>query len=498
MKFSWMGQLEKRQKADALVLPLWKGQGELAYTIPSALLSQISGALETGDFKGNEGEVLCLYVTDLPEKRILLLGLGLKDKLTVESLRICYSSLVKSCRGRRLKILNLLVPQINTFSQEALIRGIAEGLLLSNYSIEQFKQKEEEETESFPGLIEKVTWISPLGKSLLPIAKKAQVICEGVYYTRHLVNGNADKVTPQYLENCAREMQKTYPQLKLTLFDRKRLEKEKMGLLLAVNRGSMLDPAFIILEYRGNPKSGDHTVIVGKGVTYDTGGLNLKIASMEFMKCDMGGAAVCLGTLLAICQLGLKVNVTIVIPSTENAIDARSFKPGDIYQGYSGKTVEVINTDAEGRLILADALAYAVQNLKPTRLIDFATLTGAIDIALGPEASGLMSNDEALTHAIEEAAKETAERVWQMPLYEEYREKLKSDIADLKNWNGRSASSCVAAIFLKEFVGNVPWAHIDIASTAYFSDPKKYWPKYATGIGVRLMVDLLEKISNSG
>jgi leucyl aminopeptidase len=190
------------------------------------------------------------------------------------------------------------------------------------------------------------------------------------------------------------------------------------------------------------------------------------------------------------------VNLTAIIPTTENSVDAKSFKPGDVYRSYLGKTVEMTNSDAEGRLILADALAYASQNLKPSRLIDIATLTGAIEVALGSEASGLMSTDDQLATALMKAGENTYERLWRMPLFEGYQDKLKSDIADLKSWNGRAGSSCVAATFLKNFVGkDIPWAHLDIAGTAYMTEPKKYMPKYASGVGVRLIVEFLQQLS---
>ncbi len=492
MEFLFAARPEKRKQADVLVVPFWRGkeQGEWA-TDCSFISSQLSLALQTGDFKGKEGEILYLYVKEQPEKRVALLGLGLKDKVSMESLRRNYGGFVKGCLSKKFKSLNILVPQEVPLVDGSLIRGIAEGLLLPNYTFDQLKHQEENQEST---LLEKVTWIGP-EKSMLSIAEKALAICKGVYYARDLVNGNADKVTPQYLAACAQKLAKEYQQIKVSVFDKNRIEKENMALLLAVNRGSALDPAFIIMEYKGNPKSKDHTIIVGKGITYDTGGLNIKTVGMEAMKCDMGGAAVCFGTIIAICNLGLKVNLTVLIPATENCTDAKSFKPGDVYSSYLGKNIEMTNSDAEGRLILADGLAYASQKLKPTRLIDFATLTGAIDIALGSEASGLMSNHEGLAQALIKAGETTAERVWQMPLYEEYKEKLKSDIADLKSWNGRSASSCVAAIFLQEFVSEaIPWAHLDIASTAYTLDPKRYQPKYATGVGIRLMVELLENL----
>ncbi|MCB1135296.1 MAG: leucyl aminopeptidase, partial [Chlamydiia bacterium] len=253
------------------------------------------------------------------------------------------------------------------------------------------------------------------------------------------------------------------------------------------------EPAFIIMQHKGDPRSKDHTVIVGKGVTYDTGGLNLKpTGSMEDMKCDMSGAAVAFGTLYAAAKLGLKKNLSVVVAATENSIGSRSYKPGDVYSSYLGKTVEIGNTDAEGRLTLADALAYANKNLHPTRMIDLATLTGAMLIALGEEASGLMSNDDTLAEQLKQAGERTFERVWRLPLFDEYKDQLKSEIADISNIGGRHAGSITAGIFLKEFVGDTPWAHLDIAGTAYLSKARRYHPKNGTGIGVRLLIDYLE------
>nr|MBA2728752.1 aminopeptidase [Parachlamydiaceae bacterium] len=217
--------------------------------------------------------------------------------------------------------------------------------------------------------------------------------------------------------------------------------------------------------------------------------------SMETMRCDMGGAAAVLGTIQVIAALGLKVNVVGVIPSAENSIAANSYKPGDVYLSYAGKSVEIGNTDAEGRLILADAIAYTIKMYEPTQLIDIATLTGAIHIALGPESTGLFSNNDALAGALEKAGTDSFERVWRMPLIREYRDTLKSDIADIKNHGVRGGSAIIAALFIEEFVGKLPWAHLDIASTAFYDEGRRYHPKLGTGIGVRLLVSYLSAMA---
>ncbi|MCE2982740.1 MAG: leucyl aminopeptidase [Parachlamydia sp.] len=495
MEFALVSQLEKRKKADVLAIPFWKGVSQAEEAAASNLLGRLlSPVLKSGDFTGKEGEIALLYIEGEPEQRIALIGLGPQDKVSTECLRKSYGALAKACLAKKIKSLNILVPLSDRLTEEEKMEGLAEGLLLPNYVYNRLKSTIPEEEET--ALIQKISLITS-DKRALGLAEEAQAVCDGVDFARDLINGNADEITPQYLASCAQGLSQEYPSLKTTVFDKKRIEKEGLDLLLAVNRGSALDPAFIIMEYRGRPKSKDNTVIIGKGITYDTGGLNLKpTGGMETMKCDMAGAAACFGTMVAVCNLGLQVNLTVVIPTTENGIDAKSFKPGDVYRSYAGTTVEMMNSDAEGRLVLADALAYASQKLKPTRMIDIATLTGAIEVALGSEATGIMSNHDGLAEELVLAGERTFERLWRMPLYEEYKERLKSDIADIKSWNGRSASSNVAATFLKTFVGaDIPWAHLDIAGTAYLSEGKKYNPKYATGVGVRLLTRFLKDLS---
>lgn len=492
MDFAAITKLETRKKADALIIPCWQGEkkAEPAKNV-GKLKTVISNPIEMRDFTGAEGEVFFLYADKQAEKRFVLLGLGKKEKGSKERLRRAYASLGKVCRKKKLSVINLLVPEVKGLHSDEVIAGVAEGLLLVSYSFEKLKGKQESKDQPVP--IKKVNLIDG-GKNSLTVAKKCAAICQGVYLTRDLVNDNADEVTPQHFSALARKFAKNYKQVTTTVFDKKRILKEKMGLLLAVNRGSDRDPALIIMKYRGNPRSKDHTVVVGKGITYDTGGLNLKpTGSMETMKSDMAGAAMCFGLVAAAASVGLKENFTVVVATTENSIGSKSFKPGDVYSSYAGKTVEIGNTDAEGRLILADALAYAVKHLKPSRVIDFATLTGAVGVALGDEASGLMGNDDALADALFSAGEATFERLWRLPLYEEYREQLQSDIADIKNIGNRSAGTCTAAMFLKEFVGDIPWAHCDIASTAFLSKEKGYCPKYATGVGVRLMIEFFEQ-----
>lgn len=492
MNLAVSAKSESRKAANLLILPFWKDKKGAVPVIESKKLYEpVSVALETGDFKGKEKEILIIYVQGQPEKRFALLGLGEKEKLTTEALRRAYSSAAKACHQRKIKDINVLVPAVAGMQEESIVRGIVEGLLLTNYAFDKLKCHSIEENPTV--LLEKITLVGA-SKQALELAQKIKIICEGVYLARDLVNSNADEVTPQHLTKLAETMAHQHRRVKATIFDKRRIEKEKMGLLLAVSRGSAKDPAFIMLEYKGSPKAKEHIVLVGKGVTYDTGGLNLKLSSMETMKCDMGGAAAVLATLSVAAKLELPIHLTVIVPATENCISEHSYKPGDVYAGYSGKTVEIGNTDAEGRLILADALAYAVKNLNPTHIIDVATLTGAIDIALGNETTGLMSNNDALCDLLIRAGSETYERVWRLPIYEEYKDHLKSDIADMKNIGTRSASAIIAAIFLQNYVEKVSWAHLDIASTAWMSESKRYHPKFGTGVGVRLLIEFLQHL----
>lgn len=494
MKIDAITKLADRKKGELVFVPFWQGKKHAEMAIEDASLRDIVKVpVNAGDFTGKEGEVELLYPHGNIEQRLVMVGLGKEEEITVDKLRRAYVAAGQLARKKKVTTPHLFLPKSHKLPSASLLRGVVEGLLMINYTFDELKGAENKK-ETLP-LLKSLSLIG-VSKKEIDHARNLATIYEAVYFCRNLVNGNADDVTPQRLAEEAKKIAKQHRNIDVTVFDKKRIVKEKMGLLLAVNRGSSNDPAFIILRYRGNPRSNEHTVVVGKGVTFDTGGLNLKPTGfMEDMKCDMSGAAVALSTVAAAANLGLKVNLTAVVPSTENSISGTSYKPGDVYVSYSGKTVEIGNTDAEGRLILADALAYTVKNLKPTRIIDFATLTGACIVALGEEAAGLMSNDEKLVKQLTAAGEATHERVWQLPLFKEYRDQLKSDFADINNSGGREGGAITAAIFLQEFVGDIPWAHLDIAGTAYLGKNKKYQSKNATGFGVRLMVEFLQSLA---
>lgn len=487
----------RKAAVDLLVLPFFQGEKKAENAFASPPLSPcVRAAIEAGDFKGKEQELLFLYPSDGKDKRIVLVGLGEKKSCASESLRLIGATLAKAAWHKKVATLHIVLPEKTKEEKNAVASAIVEGILLGSYRFDKLKGVSAKKEKTVA--LHKV-FLTGVGKDFLKEAKRLQAIVDAVNFTRDLVNGNADDIHAESLPKEAKGLSSLHSSIKVQVLNKKQIEKEKLGLILAVNRAAMRDPALIVLEYRGNPSSSDVTALVGKGVTYDTGGLNLKPTggSMETMKDDMSGAAAVMGIFKAAAALHLKVNLVGVLPIVENAIGPLSYKPGDVYQSHSGKTVEISNTDAEGRLVLADAISYLQAHFTPSRIIDLATLTGGIIIALGEEAAGLYCNDDALAEAILASGERTADRAWRMPLFKAYNEMLKSKIADIKNSAGRKAGPGTGAAFIQEFVGKkgdrqMPWAHLDIASTAFLEDPRGLHASNATGAGVRLLIDYLE------
>jgi leucyl aminopeptidase len=363
--------------------------------------------------------------------------------------------------------------------------AIAEGAILGLYSFSKYKKPEYED-------IDEILIVAKEGEEV-PIIKsaidKGKAVAQATNMARDMVNEPANYMTPTRMAEVAKEIATKYD-LELKIFDREDMEAMGMGALLGVAKGSNQPPKLVVLSYKGDEGSQNTMGFLGKGITFDSGGISIKASEgMEEMKDDMAGAAAVMTALGAIAQLKPKINVTAVIPTTENLPSGTALKPGDILKAMNGKTIEVISTDAEGRLILADALSYAAkQGVSP--LIDLATLTGACRIALGTFYSGLFGNNQELIDKVRKAAERTGERMWQMPMPEEYKEQNKSDIADIKNAGNRIGGAITAALFLAEFVDNVPWVHIDIAGTAFSSKESGYIAKGATGVGVRTLVEL--------
>ena len=442
---------------------------------------------ESREFTGKSGATRLLHTLGkLPAERLLLVGLGKKKEFTRERLRQAAGNAVQALRSARVASFSSALHQATDLPQA--IETVAVGMLLGSYSFELYKTKEKEERFAFEAL-SVVVGTEAEAQALRPLLDRVGILCEGVKLARDLVSHPGNVVTPEFLAQAAQEMAERNA-LECRIYQQEELELMGLNALLGVGKGAAVPPRLIVLQYHGG--KGRPVVLVGKGITFDSGGISIKPgAGMEEMKTDMAGSAAVLGTMEAAARLKLPVNLVCIIPTAENMPDGKAFKPGDVLTSVSGTTIEITNTDAEGRLILCDALHFGLQ-FKPAAMVDLATLTGACVVALGHEASGLMGSDQRLIDALKRAGEETGERVWQLPLWEEYGEVMKSDIADLKNAGSRDGGSISAGWFLKQFVGDTRWAHLDIAGTAWTDKARPYSPKGATGVGVRLLIEFLQ------
>ena len=368
--------------------------------------------------------------------------------------------------------------------------ALMEGAQLGLYHFDQYKSPDKKEP---PSRIKEITILASSKakvKAYQAGVGQAEKLCDAVLATRDLMHHPSNTATPTFLAKAAQTMSRKH-KITCKVLEKKDMEKLKMGSLLGVARGSHEPPKFIVMEYKGGKAKDKPVVIVGKGVTFDTGGISLKPgAGMDEMKFDMSGGAVTIGTLQAVASLKLKVNVVGIVPATENMPGGSAIKPGDILTASNGNTIEVLNTDAEGRLILADALVYA-QRYKPKVLIDLATLTGAVIVGLGHHRTGLLSTDDSLVEQILAAGNRAGEPLWRLPLGPEYSKQIESKVADVKNIGGKGGGTITAAAYLQEFVGDTPWAHLDIAGTAWDFTEKSYVPKGPSGIAVRTLLNLV-------
>lgn len=451
----------------------------------------LTRALENRDFRGDRGETLLLYRQrgDGPE-RVLLVGAGTRADVTAERLREASGRAAAAARELRLDELSLWLSASrlsNEVTAEWAARALAEGAVLSGWRFDEFRSDPLPEDSAGPG---KATLIVPEGE-LEPACEGAElgrVLASAQNYARELAARPANVLNPRYLANEAERLGAEYG-FETKVLDPVALNEEGMTALLAVAAGSEEEPRFIAMLYEGDSGERPPLVLVGKGVTFDAGGLSLKTPQgMESMKYDMAGAGAVLGAMRAIAELALPVSVVGLIPAVENLPSGHALRPGDVIRSHSGKMIEVLNTDAEGRLILADALSFA-SRYDPQAVVDIATLTGACVVALGHHAMGLMGNDEGLIDDVRRAADLSGERAWPLPLWDDYRQQLKSTIADMKNTGGRPAGTITAGMFLREFAGTAPWAHLDIAGTAWAGEAGPYQPQGPTGVGVRLLTE---------
>ncbi|MFH1785310.1 MAG: leucyl aminopeptidase [Candidatus Micrarchaeota archaeon] len=439
-----------------------------------------------------EGKLLQTYSTDTLKKakfsKLLIVGLGKKEEFKTDYLRRAAGTAVRYATGSKEKELTIHIPSKFVGRPELLkmIQATTEGAILAGYKFHQYKTKKE---DLF--LVEKVNILS--NEDIRDGITQGIVYAEAQNYARELDEQPGNIASPQWVANEAKKLAKKHG-LRLTILDKHAMKRKEMNALLGVAQGSGYDPYLLKLEY--NKGKTPTYCVVGKGVIFDSGGISLKPSpNMHEMKYDKTGAINVLGVMKAVAELKLPVRVVGIMPMVENMPSGTAQRPGDIVKSYSGKTIEVLNTDAEGRLILADALAYATEE-KPKYMIDMATLTGAMVVSLGRHAIGLFSNDDNLSETIKDAGEETHERIWRMPLWQEYSEMMKSEFADVKNISEvGEAGSITAAAFLKEFIGKTKWAHLDIAGVDHTKPPHPYFDKGATGIGVRLVTKTLAKLA---
>ncbi len=487
---------DKIGKLKMLIVPMFEDI-PFAKTCPEEIKDMVELRRQDGDFEGKEGQSLLLFpdYEGFPVK-VLLIGFGKKAGLNATKVRCEVAVAIKSAKNHKVQEVGFyMVKELYGFAQ-----SIAEGFVLSNYNPAKYqtgKKKEENEKKD----VKKVFVVSAENnrkaeKEYERALDKGLQIGEAANLVRDLVNGphnmvNAD-VMVEEAEKAAKQSNSS-----VLILEEKDMEKMGMGAMLGVGEAAEYEPKMVIMEYKAKGAvTKAPVVIVGKGITFDSGGYNLKPSQgMDAMKMDKAGAAAIIGTFRLLKKLGIRRNVIGILAITENLIGPTAQKPNDIVTAYNGKTIEVANTDAEGRLILADAIAYGVKKYKPDCVIDLATLTGAIIVALGERHAGLFSNDKELGEKLVIAGESTDELVWPMPIHEDVKEKVKGKLADLVNWESSGmAGPCKGAAFIEEFVGGNKWAHIDIAGTAYVKEPKKYDHHGATGYGVRLLIEFLEQI----
>ena len=482
MKIAIKATRETDCACDVLILPFIE-EGTNPYRRLKPSLSRLVAKVWNHEFSGKKQEVLLVPAPeDIRPERILFLGLGKKEALSPEQVRQAGGKALAYLRD-----LGMRKPAFSTILVTALKQSPAdfvEGALLGLYQYEKYR------SEKSGKKIAAFTVIARPSRKLTQDIRRVETLAAAVAFARDLVNAPANEMTPTGLAHVAASLKRKT--LSVKVLGKKELEKLGMGAYLAISYGSAEPPKFIVLEYRGSRKP--PVVVIGKSITFDSGGLSLKPSdSMEKMKYDMAGGAAVLGVMKAAAEMKLPVHLVGLLPATENLPGGCATRPGDVVRSLSGKTVEIVNTDAEGRLALADALAYA-KRFHPAAIIDIATLTGACAITFGGEAMAMMGNDRSLLDAFRTAGENTYERVWEMPLLEEYKEYLKSDIADMRNVGTRIGSLMASAYFLYEFAGQTPWVHLDIAGTAWVEKDRPYLPKGASGIGVRLIYAILDTL----
>ncbi len=473
-------------KVDALVLTIFENESYKSYS--KELATDLDNAIKQERFSLKFQEVFITKAQDLPYERTIIIGLGKKDEFTTERLRKVTGKIVKTIKAQKLTSFstNLAHVAATILREQDVALAISESLILANYHFNKYLGKEKR-TRPIETVSLQWTTSSPSFDEGL---RTGTIIAESTNFVKDLVNEPASVMTPTEIEKIARTLASS-KKIKIRVMDRDEMKKEGLGALLGVAQGSAQPPKLIFLEYKGG-SSDPFIAIVGKGITFDSGGYNLKPTGyMEDMKCDMAGAGAVLGTLKAASELKIKVNIIGVIPTCENMVSGIAQRPGDIVRAYNGKTIEITNTDAEGRLILADAISYTEAKYKPSIIIDLATLTGACVVALGVVCAGIIGKDESLIHSLIDAGEKSGDRLWRLPFFDDYQDYMDGSLSDLRNTAGKGkpgeAGAITGAVFISKFVEKARWVHIDIAGTAHLNEPNSYNQKGGTGSGVRLL-----------
>ena len=484
--------------ADAIIVNLFEGVGApggATGAVDRALGGALSELIRSGEFKGKGGETVLLHTLGrLPAARVIVVGLGKQAEFDLDRVRQASAEGFLLARQAGCKSAASVVhgAGVGGLSPRLAARATVEGAILGLYRFEPYKDKPDDKAVGEVIIAEND---KAKLEAVLEGAREGRILSDATNFARDLANRPGNKLTPSILAAEAGKLAKEHG-IECEVLERQDMEKLGMGALLGVAKGSNEPPKLIVMRHRGGGEKGEWLGLVGKGLTFDAGGISLKPGEgMEEMKFDMAGGAAVIAAMGAIAQLGVKHNVLGVVPATENMPGGHAQRPGDVITAMNGKTVEVINTDAEGRLILADAVAYAVDR-GAGRLVDVATLTGACIVALGHYCTGLVSNDQAWAERVIAAGAAAGERVWQLPAYQEYKKQYESRVADLKNVGGRAAGTITGGLIIGEFVGDVPWAHLDIAGTAWGVEEIPYLPKGATGVATRTLAQLVMDLAS--
>lgn len=482
---------------DAVILGIFEQQpleGGALYTDTKTggIISQL---ISSGEIQGKLNEFTVIHsLGKIPAGRICILGLGKKEQISEDKIRVAAAEASRKLRKKGISTISILPLGVGTgpITAYSAAKAITEGTILGLYTYRKYITKEPEngEIKQLSIVANENTIITELQEG----AKAGRITAEAVTTARDLVNEPANYMTPTNLADAAREIARTH-NLEIIILEREQVRALGMGAFLGVAQGSQQPPMFIVLRYSGRGGPENDLTLIGKGITFDSGGISIKpTEGMGEMKGDMAGGASVMAVLGAVAELKPAINVAAIIAATENLPSGTALKPGDVLKSMSGKTIEIITTDAEGRLTLADAISYArKQNAKA--IVDIATLTGAIQVALGNICTGAFGNNQDLMNKVLAAGEQAGEYIWQMPMFEEYKEQNKSDVADLKNSGGRYGGSITAAQFLAEFAADTPWVHLDIAGTADTDKEKGYQVKGATGVPVRTLINLIMAIA---